>query len=322
MYADSHLLRFLCPCRRSPLSTAKVREARSARSLKIGTLRPAIILYDEPHPLGDEIGAIQTADVSRRPDLLIIMGTSLKVHGFKKLAKDFAKAVHGSPSDPPSGKPRGKVIFVNKTAPGSEWSDVIDFHIEGESDRWVEQVLEDWKRMRPADWEIQKTLTVKDEGVAIDGFKVVKGAAAAGAKGKGLSSVSFLSQSKSNLFIYFAANKKKQAPGSENVPLTIVPQAKDSKCIPKPPSPSKRLQGSCHYSEVESSPPKKRDVLPCAGKMDVPRLSFVKKCHLKQKQGNEVQKKVKTQESPAPTERKLARTKSKVWIEVPTRSTE
>lgn len=105
--------------------------------------------------------------------MLIIMGTSLKVHGLKKLVKDFAKAVHASkPST--TGTPRsakswqGKVVFVNKTPPGSEWEDVIDYHVSGETDCWVEKVLEDWKKMRPSDWEVQQTLDV--DGV----FKVVK----------------------------------------------------------------------------------------------------------------------------------------------------
>jgi NAD-dependent histone deacetylase SIR2 len=152
---------------------AKAREARLARPLKIGTLRPAIVLYDEPHPLGDEIGAIQTADLSRKPDMLIIMGTSLKVHGLRKLVKEFAKAVHGTvPSSSAASSCKGKVIFVNKTAPASEWSGVIDYHVQGETDRWVKKVLEDWRKMRPADWETQKTLVVERGGA--NSFKAVK----------------------------------------------------------------------------------------------------------------------------------------------------
>ncbi|KAG8905694.1 hypothetical protein FRB99_008408 [Tulasnella sp. 403] len=153
-----------------PDSLPEQRVARSARPLAVGTLRPAIVLYDEPHPLGDEIGAIETRDLGRKPDLLIIMGTSLKVHGLKKLVKEFASAVHqpstSSNSSSSSASLRApsnkgllnKVIFVNKTPPGSEWNGVIDYHVEGLTDDWVEKVLEDWKKMRPADWEVQTTL--------------------------------------------------------------------------------------------------------------------------------------------------------------------
>lgn len=140
---------------------AEARVARSARALRIGKLRPAIVLYDEPHPLGDDIGSIETVDLSRKPDLLIIMGTSLKVHGLKKLVKEFAKSVHATGAKSKARSPlipKGKVIFVNKTAPSSEWDGIIDYHIEGETDAWVERVLDDWKRARPADWEVQTTL--------------------------------------------------------------------------------------------------------------------------------------------------------------------
>lgn len=152
------------------------RVARSARAVRIGTLRPAIVLYDEPHPLGDDIATVQTADLSKKPDLLIVMGTSLKVHGLKKLVKEFAKAVHQRPvptsvNSTQSSRTRnesssssvvdgnvGKVIFVNKTPPSGEWGGVIDYHIAGTTDDWAERVLADWKKMRPTDWEVQTTL--------------------------------------------------------------------------------------------------------------------------------------------------------------------
>ncbi|KAI0308185.1 DHS-like NAD/FAD-binding domain-containing protein [Multifurca ochricompacta] len=162
-------------------SRSEARLARSARPLRIGTLRPAIVLYDEAHPLGDDIGAIQAFDVSRKPDMLIIMGTSLKVHGLRRLVKEFAKVVHASaPPDPMSTKAQaknwvGKVIFVNKTPPGSDWNGIIDYHIEGETDVWAYKVEEDWRKMRPSDWEVQQTLDEKDDGSAFKAMKDVVG---------------------------------------------------------------------------------------------------------------------------------------------------
>lgn len=145
--------------------------------MRIGTLRPAIVLYDEPHPLGDEIGTIQSADVAKRPDMLIVMGTSMKVHGLKKLVKNFSRAVHDTgaaittKTSTTATKPKttGKVIFVNRTPPGSEWADVIDYHVMGDTDTWVEKVLEDWKKHRPADWEVQTTLVAGDGEVGASG---------------------------------------------------------------------------------------------------------------------------------------------------------
>ncbi|KII94132.1 hypothetical protein PLICRDRAFT_76683, partial [Plicaturopsis crispa FD-325 SS-3] len=139
------------------LQRSEARVARSARALKIGTLRPAIVLYDEPHPLGDDIGAIQTADLARKPDMLVIMGTSLKVHGLKKLVKDFARAVHAG-ADTGKKPWAGKVVYVNRTPPAGEWAGIIDVHVQADTDSWVERVVEDWKKMRPADWEVQQTL--------------------------------------------------------------------------------------------------------------------------------------------------------------------
>ena len=170
--------------------------ARSARPLKIGTLRPAIVLYDEPHPLGDDIGSIQTADMSRKPDMLIVMGTSLKVHGLRRLVKDFARIVHTSmPSVLSSGKKTkswtGKVVFVNRTPPGGEWADVFDYHVAGDTDKWVDKVVEDWKKMRPADWQIQKKLDVTADGCGT--FRATKGGTKATAKVKAKSS-SFAAQ--------------------------------------------------------------------------------------------------------------------------------
>ncbi|KAF7979415.1 hypothetical protein HWV62_42538 [Athelia sp. TMB] len=205
---------------------SEARVARSARSLKIGTLRPAIVLYDEPHPLGDDIGIIQTADVNRKPDMLIIMGTSLKVHGLKKLVKDFAKAVHASaPAGSPKGKKAwaGKVVFVNRTPPAGEWADIIDYHVAGETDAWVEKVLEDWRKMRPADWEVQQTLTSVNGEVSP--FRVIN----------------------KNIPVVKAKVTKKPK-SAENVPLP--PSA--------PSSPSKRRGSTEHYCSSESSPSKKR----------------------------------------------------------------
>ena len=228
--------------------TAKAREARLARAIKVGTLRPAIVLYDEAHPLGDDIGAIQTADLARRPDMLVIMGTSLKVHGFKKLVKEFARAVHetapsGAPvlNRTPVGKSSakshaGKVVFVNKTPPGAEWEGIIDYWVEGESDTWVEKVLDDWKKMVPGDWEVQQKLNAVASGSGAGGLKVMKDLnGVVREKGKG---------------------KRKENIAPNDLAIAIATPLPPS----PPPSPSKRRTAICHYSddEGESSPSKKR----------------------------------------------------------------
>lgn len=108
------------------------------------------MLYDEPHPLGDDIGDLQTYDLGRNPDMLLIMGTSLKVHGLKRVVKEFAKVVHN--------RKGGLVVFVNATPPSKEWEGIIDVHVHGETDKWVNRVNDEWKHLRPADWEQQPTI--------------------------------------------------------------------------------------------------------------------------------------------------------------------
>ncbi|KAJ6503315.1 DHS-like NAD/FAD-binding domain-containing protein [Mycena vitilis] len=240
---------------------AEARIARSARSIKVGSLRPAIVLYDEPHPLGDDIATIQTADLARKPDMLIIMGTSLKVHGLKKLVKEFAKTVHSlAPSSPSKAKKwSGKVVFVNRTPPGAEWAGIIDYHVAGETDAWVGKVIEDWKKMRPSDWEIQQTL---DGDVSMNGnFKVAKGKTA-------------------------KDTKKKLRKDEENVPPLptamvlstppVVAPLPVKGAITPPLSPSKRRKDNSHYT-LESSPSKRRTLSPMKGLEDGARgLLFTK----------------------------------------------
>ncbi|KAG8698872.1 hypothetical protein FRC08_005658 [Ceratobasidium sp. 394] len=110
-----------------PECTARsdARTARSARALKCGTLRPAIVLYDEPHPLGDHIGAVQTSDLGKKPDLLIVMGTSLKVHGLRRLVKSFARAVHSSRPSPATSTSHS---LLHNSAPSSQASTSLSSH--------------------------------------------------------------------------------------------------------------------------------------------------------------------------------------------------
>ncbi|KAF8140627.1 DHS-like NAD/FAD-binding domain-containing protein [Boletus edulis] len=222
---------------------SETRVARSARPLKVGSLRPAIVLYDEVHPLGDDIGLIQTQDIARKPDMLIIMGTSLKVHGLKKLVKDFAKAVHAWKTSSAAGTAKstkswqGKVVFVNRTPPGSEWEGVIDYHVSGETDTWVERVLEDWKKLRPSDWEVQQTLD--GDGV----FKVAK------ESGSAVTQKKSVCRRKS-----FTENTRRE----DKIISSLTPPFKPTSSAPS--SPSKRRQSDCHYSDTESSPRKRRGV--------------------------------------------------------------
>lgn len=100
-----------------------------------------------------------------------------KVHGFKQLAKDFAREVEEND---------GKVIYVNLTDPGRDWHSSIHYHgqstrtdfhflsiltphshhfhcaVQGHTDTFVEAVLSEWRHIRPQDFHIQSKLSVSD----------------------------------------------------------------------------------------------------------------------------------------------------------------
>lgn len=166
LHGDIHKLKcFLCsetfeynPSFQTMLSTGEapdcpscadkcaMRIAAGRRPVAIGTLRPDIVLYGEQHPAGDSIAEACAMDLKKRPDCLIIAGTTLKVPGFKKLVKDFAKSVH---------ERNGLVIFVNLTElTSTEFSSTIDFHVHCGSDEFVDHL----KSARPTFFTKQTTL--------------------------------------------------------------------------------------------------------------------------------------------------------------------
>ncbi|KAK9322912.1 DHS-like NAD/FAD-binding domain-containing protein [Lipomyces orientalis] len=134
---------------------AEERTNAGKRCPRIGGLLPNIVLYGEEHPDGDDIGRSIDSDIKSRPDCLIIVGTSLKVVGVRKLVRKVAKAVH---------ERGGVVIFVNRTAPAvSSWKGIIDYHIESDCDKWVEDL-----RMR------QPNLFLKQSNLPLRPAKEVK----------------------------------------------------------------------------------------------------------------------------------------------------
>lgn len=108
------------------------REQKGKRCIGVGSLRPNIVLYGEEHPNGDLIGKCASRDLRSKPDMLIIVGTSLKVAGIRKLVKDMARAVR---------EKDGLVVFVNATGVSSStWNDIIDYHVEADCDAWVDDL--------------------------------------------------------------------------------------------------------------------------------------------------------------------------------------
>jgi NAD-dependent histone deacetylase SIR2 len=132
------------------------REAEGKRATAIGRLRPDIVLYDEQNPRAESISAIAQHDQSLRPDVLLIIGTSLTTHGVQRLIRDFSKVIHK--------RRAGKVVFVNLTEPAKSWDGVIDYWVEWDCDAWVEELV----RRQPAIHCRNSERQVRDHVLGID----------------------------------------------------------------------------------------------------------------------------------------------------------
>lgn len=97
----------------------------------IGILRPDIVLYGENHPQSEVLARGLNIDLSMRCDVLLIMGTSLKVDGVKKLVRSLSKTIR---------EKGGKVIFVNKTPLSKQWAGLIDYEVLGDCDEFVKML--------------------------------------------------------------------------------------------------------------------------------------------------------------------------------------
>ncbi|KAI7869693.1 DHS-like NAD/FAD-binding domain-containing protein [Spinellus fusiger] len=145
------------PCPKCEFTDSE-RTRLGKRTLATGTLRPDIVLYNEEHPNGEVIGQLQANDLKKKPDLMIVMGTSLKIPALKKFIKQAARMVHSTRT--------GRVIFVNKTPATKEWDPVFDYEVIGNSDEWVkltQEKLEDEKAMSTAKNRLREALAQEIE---------------------------------------------------------------------------------------------------------------------------------------------------------------
>jgi NAD-dependent histone deacetylase SIR2 len=61
----------------------------------IGRLRPRMVLYNEFNPDEEAIGAVTAADLKSRPDAVIVVGTSLKVPGVRRIVREMTWVARG-----------------------------------------------------------------------------------------------------------------------------------------------------------------------------------------------------------------------------------
>lgn len=159
------------------------RQIVGKRPRGIGRLRPSVVLYNEAHKDGEGVGDVVRKDLigtskgrgRSGADLLLVVGTSLKVPGTKRMVREFSKAVKArgvsSPSlnkvesgsatrayrscglatpeaspcrtpaadvDPPL--PKSLYINLDFPVPTREWEDVFDVWIQGDAQLFAEML--------------------------------------------------------------------------------------------------------------------------------------------------------------------------------------
>ncbi|PYH92174.1 silent information regulator protein Sir2p [Aspergillus ellipticus CBS 707.79] len=95
------------------------------RSHGVGKLRPRIVLYNEHNPDEDAITSVMNADIRSRPDALIVVGTSLKIPGVRRLVKSLCSVVRS--------RRNGVTMWINNEPPvGKEFENCWDLMIKGD----------------------------------------------------------------------------------------------------------------------------------------------------------------------------------------------
>ncbi|KAL2158525.1 hypothetical protein VTH06DRAFT_4292 [Thermothelomyces fergusii] len=104
------------------------------RSHGIGRLRPRIVLYNEYNPDEEAIGNVAKADLRRVPDAVIVVGTSLKIPGVRRIVKEMCQLTRS--------RRDGLTAWINidPEPPGAEFKDCWDVVVRGKSDDIAELV--------------------------------------------------------------------------------------------------------------------------------------------------------------------------------------
>ena len=99
------------------------------------------MLYNEEHPngiffnKGDYIANQMTEDLKKIPDLLFVMGTSLKVSGIENFVKKCSKVVKNN---------LGKTILINNRILEKKWESFFDYVFLGDCDE-ICKILKNFK---------------------------------------------------------------------------------------------------------------------------------------------------------------------------------
>ncbi|KAJ3716097.1 DHS-like NAD/FAD-binding domain-containing protein [Lentinula raphanica] len=156
-------------------SLERTRQLVGKRARGVGKLRPSVVLYNEAHKDGEGVGEVVQKDLIGSKgrggaDLLLVVGTSLRVPGTKRMVREFSKAVHsrgpGSKESTPGSDEQAsqqqqqqpfKAVYLNLDfpVPTREWEGVFDAWVQGDAQVFA-QMLQT---------ELQKELHAKEVAV-------------------------------------------------------------------------------------------------------------------------------------------------------------
>lgn len=156
----------------------ETRQLVGKRARGVGKLRPSVVLYNEMHKDGEGVGEVVRRDLvggskgkgRNGADVLLVVGTSLRVPGTKRMVREFSKAVRsrGSTSSKdlpdstpkytpiPSPSPRRsleskdgcppiKSIYLNLDfpVPTREWEGVFDTWVQGDAQSFAHILMDE-----------------------------------------------------------------------------------------------------------------------------------------------------------------------------------
>ncbi|KAL1966486.1 hypothetical protein VTN77DRAFT_4408 [Rasamsonia byssochlamydoides] len=123
--------------------TDAVRTTTGQRSHGVGKMRPRIVLYNEHNPDEEAIASVMNADIRSRPDALVVVGTSLKIPGVRRLVKNLCKVVRS--------RRNGITMWINNEPPvGREFEDCWDLMVKGDCEEVARLVgLKRWDDNSP-----------------------------------------------------------------------------------------------------------------------------------------------------------------------------
>lgn len=114
------------------IESDSVRDVVGARRKGTGKLRPRLILYNEDPYDGEAVGSIFGADLKAKPDAFIVVGTTVKVHGTKKIVKEMCKNVQS--------RKTAMTIWINLEDPPTELMGLFDIIVKGDCEKIAELV--------------------------------------------------------------------------------------------------------------------------------------------------------------------------------------